>query len=242
MAWSSNRRDRTLSIPASWKRGRRKPILASGISDGHSSCSSCSRLFSEGRNRYSLMLIDEPETSLHPWALAVLAKAIWQATATWGRQVILATHSPVLISQFDPDQLLAVEAKDWTNRITRVSEIADIQDLLQDYATGSLYMSEVVAPQSGPSIINPGPMMTDPSTWPFVPGRPPVTGRGEERFLPRLFRSLEAEGHCSFRLDRWVPQLRPKTSERAMARLVGTGRASTPRDEEIGLAARRLLR
>ena len=69
-------------------------------------------LFSEGRHRYSLMLIDEPETSLHPWAIAVLAKAIKEATEQWGKQVILATHTPVLISQFDPDQILTVEQED----------------------------------------------------------------------------------------------------------------------------------
>jgi hypothetical protein len=64
--------------------------------------------------------------------------------------VILATHSPVLISQFDPDQQLAVESREGQTKITRVSEIEDIQDLLQDYGTGSLYMSEAVAPQSMP--------------------------------------------------------------------------------------------
>jgi hypothetical protein len=94
------------------------------------------------------MLIDEPETSLHPWALAVLAKAIKQATEEWGRQVILATHSPVLMSQFEPDQTLGVESQEGRTRITRLSDVAEIQDLLQEYASGSLYMSETVAPQS----------------------------------------------------------------------------------------------
>jgi predicted ATPase len=131
------------------ERGRRKPILASGISDGHlQALILLTALFAEGRGRYSLMLIDEPETSLHPWALAVLAKAIRQAAEEWGKQVILATHSPVLISQFDPDQALTIEQEDGRTRITRLSEIEEIQDLLQEYATGSLYMSEMVAPQS----------------------------------------------------------------------------------------------
>ena len=80
------------------------------------------------------MLIDEPETSLHPWALAVLAEAICEATEGWGKQVILATHSPVLISQFEPGQILEVEQDGGRTRITRLSEIEDIKDLLQDYA------------------------------------------------------------------------------------------------------------
>jgi predicted ATPase len=130
---------------------RREPILASGISDGHLQLLILlTALFSEGRDRYSLMLIDEPETSLHPWALAVLAEAIFEATERWGKQVILATHSPVLISQFEPQQILAVEQDGGRTRITRLSAIEDIQDLLRDYAPGSLYMSEVVGAQNKP--------------------------------------------------------------------------------------------
>jgi predicted ATPase len=131
------------------EKGRRKPILASGISDGHLQLLILlTALFSEGRDRYSLMLIDEPETSLHPWALAVLAKAIKQATEEWGKQVILATHSPVLMSQFDAIQTLAVEQEDGRTRITRLSEVEGIQDLLEEYASGALYMSETIAAQS----------------------------------------------------------------------------------------------
>jgi predicted ATPase len=131
---------------------RREPILASGISDGHLQLLILlTALFSEGRDRYSMMLIDEPETSLHPWALAVLAEAIIEAADEWGKQVILATHSPVLISQFEPEQILAVEQEGGRTRITRLSEIEDIKDLLQEYAPGSLYMSEVVGAQSKPA-------------------------------------------------------------------------------------------
>lgn len=131
------------------ERGRQKPILASGISDGHLQLLILlTALFSEGRDRYSLMLIDEPETSLHPWAIAVLAKAIKQATEEWGKQVLVATHSPVLMSQFDPDQILTVEQADGRTRITRLSDIEEIKDLLQEYAPGSLYMSEVIGAQS----------------------------------------------------------------------------------------------
>jgi predicted ATPase len=96
------------------------------------------------------MLIDEPETSLHPWAIAVLAKAIKQATEEWEKQVVLATHSPVLINQFDLNQSMAVETVDGRTRITRLSAIEGIQDLLDQYASGSLYMSEVVAGQNKP--------------------------------------------------------------------------------------------
>ncbi|NET02931.1 MAG: AAA family ATPase [Sphaerospermopsis sp. SIO1G1] len=129
---------------------RRKPIQASGVSDGHlQMLINLTALFSEKPNGYSLILLDEPDISLHPWALAVLAKAVKIATEKWNKQVFISTHSPVLISQFAPKNIWVMELD--TNGQTmmqRVSEIEEIQDLLEDYATGSLYMAEAIAPQS----------------------------------------------------------------------------------------------
>ncbi len=106
-------------------------------------------LFSEGKDRDSLILFDEPETSLHPHALHVLAKAIKLATEEWNKQVFIATHSPVLISQFDPQNILAAEIGESGQTIMkRVSEMDEIKDLLEEYATGSLYMAEEIAAQS----------------------------------------------------------------------------------------------
>ncbi len=129
---------------------RTAPVSASGIPDGHLQfLILLTALFGEIPKKPRLVLFDEPEAALHPWALAVLAKAIFEATHSWGRQVILATHSPVLISQFELDEQLTVETRAGQTVMTRVDEIEDIRDLLERYATGSLYMSEAVAPQSG---------------------------------------------------------------------------------------------
>ncbi len=132
------------------EKGRRKPIRASGVSDGHlQMLINLTGLFSEGKERYSLILFDEPELSLHPWALATFAKAVKLATEEWNKQVFIATHSPVLISQFEPENILTAELNEEGKTVMRrVSEIEGIQDLLEEYATGSLYMAEMVAPQS----------------------------------------------------------------------------------------------
>ncbi len=125
------------------ERGRRRPIPASGISDGHlQMLTQLTALFAEGKDRTSLILLDEPEISLHPYGLAVFAKAAKIAVEEWNRQIFIATHSPVLISQFEPEEILAVEVDEsGRTTITRVSEIADVHDLLAEYAAGSLYMS-----------------------------------------------------------------------------------------------------
>lgn len=132
------------------ERGLRKPIQASGVSDGHlQMLIHLTALFSEGQNRESLILFDEPEISLHPHALAVFAEAVKLAASSWNKQVFIATHSPVVISQFDPKDILAAEVTGAGQTIMRrVSEIEEIRDLLDQYATGSLYMAEMVAAQS----------------------------------------------------------------------------------------------
>ena len=140
------------SVYASFmEKGRRNAIYASGASDGFVQLLLLLiALFSEG-SRESVLLFDEPEVSLHPWALVVFARAVKLAAEQWNKQVFLATHSPVLISQFEPRDVLVAGVEGGRARFDRLSEISEIRDLLEDYAAGSLYMSEAVAGQ-GPSV------------------------------------------------------------------------------------------
>jgi predicted ATPase len=131
------------------EQGRRAPIQASGVSDGHIQLLGLlTALFGDTRERSSLLLFDEPETSLHPHAIAVFAEAVCEASGKWRRQVFMSTHSPVLISQFEPQDVVVAELdKDRCTVLRRVSEIAEIRDLLEHYSVGSLYMAENVGPQ-----------------------------------------------------------------------------------------------
>jgi predicted ATPase len=131
------------------EKGRRREIMASGVSDGHlQMLLLLTALFSEGPTRPAVLLFDEPEVSLHPWALQVLAEAITVAADKWNKQVLVATHSPALLSQFSATQVLATEMEEGRTRVRRLSEMAEIQDLLDHYATGSLYMAQAVAAQA----------------------------------------------------------------------------------------------
>lgn len=95
-----------------------------------------------------LVMLDEPDLSLHPWALFVLAEAIQDATANWNRQVLVATHSPVLLSQFPEDSLYLVMPKDGSTTVRKLSEIEESKELLAQYAAGSLYMMQMIGEQS----------------------------------------------------------------------------------------------
>ena len=140
------------SVYASFlEKERRKRILASGVSDGYAQMLLLLiALFSEGKDRVSILLFDEPEVSLHPWAIAVFAEAVKTAAGSWNKQVFLATHSPVLISQFEPRDILVAGVEGGRARFDRLSEMEELRDLLDEYPPGALYMSETVAPQ-GPA-------------------------------------------------------------------------------------------
>lgn len=137
------------------KRGRKREIQASGVSDGHlQMLAHLTALFSTGMERENVILFDEPETSLHPYAISVFAQAVKHSVEKWRNQIFIATHSPVLLSQFEPRDIFAVDIGERGETvINRVSEIQEIQDLLDEYAVGSLYMAEAVAAQSRPQII-----------------------------------------------------------------------------------------
>ena len=140
------------SVYASFQeKGRSEAIFASGISDGViQMLLLLLALFSE-KDREAVLLFDEPEVSLHPWAISVLARAINRASSQWGKQVFIATHSPVLISQFEPEDILVARVERGGARFDRLSQIEEVKDLLEEYAPGSLYMSESLAPQ-GPAM------------------------------------------------------------------------------------------
>ena len=100
-------------------------------------------LFSQAsESSISLIIFDEPETSLHPYAISVFAEAVKLATKEWNKQVFIATHSPVLISQFDPEDLLATGLDEsWSDsfnasqRDGRYSEICWKNYAVRDHST-----------------------------------------------------------------------------------------------------------
>ena len=67
-----------------------------------------------------------------------------------------------------------------------------------------------------------------------------VTGETEDQYLPKLFKSLEQSGTCNFRVIRRIDQLGAITSAERLKGL-RNGKDIPPKDEKIGLAARRYL-
>lgn len=137
------------------EKDRRDPLRATATPDGYlQMLLVLTLLFGNPQVQPSLVLLDEPDLSLHPWALFVLTEAIELATKEWKRQVLIATHSPVLISQFSEDQLFLLMPGGSGTTVQRVSEMTENRDLLDQYTAGALYMSQLIGEQSSEPMVS----------------------------------------------------------------------------------------
>ena len=88
-----------------------------------------------------LILIDEPELGLHPFALTLLAELIENASDA--RQVIVSTQSADLVSEFTPQDVVVVDRKEDESTFKRLDK-NDLSDWLEDYALGELWRMNIL--------------------------------------------------------------------------------------------------
>ena len=86
--------------------------------------------------RPDVILLDEPELGLHPYAISLLAEMIHEAAED--SQVILATQSSRLVDEFDPDDVLVADRRKGATTLTRLSADA-LSSWLEDYSLGELW-------------------------------------------------------------------------------------------------------
>lgn len=84
----------------------------------------------------SVILVDEPELGLHPYAIEMLASLIRQASTS--TQVIVSTQSSLLLDHFDPEDVLVANRVDGGTQIVRL-EPSRLKEWLQDYSLGQLW-------------------------------------------------------------------------------------------------------
>ena len=89
----------------------------------------------------STVLIDEPELGLHPFALELLASLIHEASEH--TQVIVSTQSPLLLNQFEPEQVIVVDREAGASRFKRL-DAAALSHWLSEYALGELLQKNII--------------------------------------------------------------------------------------------------
>ena len=81
----------------------------------------------------SVLFIDEPELGLHPEAIEFIASLMKKVSNY--RQLFISTQSPLLVSQFEPEDIIVVERKEGITQFNRLDE-AELKDWLNEYSLG----------------------------------------------------------------------------------------------------------
>lgn len=89
-----------------------------------------------------VIIIDEPELGLHPVAIEKLAGLI-KAAAQRGTQIIVATQSAELISNFAPEEVMTVNQRNGNTDVVRLDE-KGLAHWLDEYTLGDLWKQNIM--------------------------------------------------------------------------------------------------
>lgn len=84
-----------------------------------------------------VIIVDEPELGLHPYAISVLAAMVRSAAKR--AQVILATQSPRLVDEFEPDDIVVLESRGPGGTECRRPDADELAEWLEEYSLGELW-------------------------------------------------------------------------------------------------------
>lgn len=126
------------SIRLAWKHKNSDQYFgASALSDGSLRFIVLATLFLQPeRYRPSVIVVDEPELGLHPYAITLLASLMKQASVM--TQVIVSTQSSLLLDHFQPQDVLVAERVEGGTHLTRLDP-APLSEWLEDYSLGQLW-------------------------------------------------------------------------------------------------------
>lgn len=120
---------------------------ASALSDGTLRFIALATLFLQPETlQPSVILVDEPELGLHPYAITMLASLINQASIK--KQVIISTQSPLLLDQFQPEDVLVADRVNGGTQFTRLDPLK-LETWLQDYSLGQLWEKNEIGGRPG---------------------------------------------------------------------------------------------
>ena len=110
---------------------------ASALSDGTLRFIGLATLFLQPQiHRPSVILVDEPELGLHPYAITLLGSLVKHVAGE--TQVIVSTQSPLLLDQFEPEDVLVADRVDGATQLSRL-DAERLESWLDDYSLGQLW-------------------------------------------------------------------------------------------------------
>ena len=127
------------TLALAWReRGFSKPLYMHQLSEGTLRFLWLATLL-ESPGLTALTLLDEPEVSLHPELLSLLADLLREASSR--SQILVATHSDRLIRFLEPNEVLVMDRKeDGTSSATWADQL-DIAKWLKEFSLDELWRS-----------------------------------------------------------------------------------------------------
>lgn len=89
----------------------------------------------------SVIVLDEPEIGLHPYAIEIVSDLVRSASVHC--PVILATQSVALVDQFAPEDIVTVTREQSQSKFARQSR-ESLKEWLTDYSVGELWEKNVI--------------------------------------------------------------------------------------------------
>ena len=88
-----------------------------------------------------LIVIDEPELGLHPYALNILASLC--QSASQHVQILISTQSSTFVNNFDPEDIVVVEREGESSSLHRPNA-QDLEAWLEDYSLGEVWEKNII--------------------------------------------------------------------------------------------------
>ena len=136
-------------IRLGWRhRGSDAYFNASSLSDGSLRFMALAALLLQPASlRPSVILVDEPELGLHPYAITILASLIKQASVE--TQIVTSTQSSLFLDHFQPEDVLVADRVDGATKITRLDR-EKLNVWLEEYSLGQLWEKNEFGGRPGP--------------------------------------------------------------------------------------------
>jgi len=136
-------------ISLEWKHRNSDAFFdASSFSDGTLRFIALATLFLQPEElRPSVVIVDEPELGLHPFAIGLLAALVKQASVS--TQVILSTQSPFLLDHFEVQDVIVADLVQGVTSLSRLDP-ERLSIWLESYSLGQLWEKNEIGGRPSP--------------------------------------------------------------------------------------------
>jgi predicted ATPase len=89
----------------------------------------------------SLIVLDEPEIGLHPYAMEIISSLIQSASVH--ATMLVATQSVALVNHFEPEHIIVATREDAQSKFNRLDR-KELEAWLEDYSVGDLWQKNLI--------------------------------------------------------------------------------------------------